>query len=196
MTTRVGSFEPQMRRPRSPGALAAPAAGAAVGLVAGLAAAAGSSAAVAGVAVGMLAVAAGGPDVRERRIPNRVVVAGLAAAVVITVAVAAGGDRAVAGSVLGGAALAGGLLLTLHLLRPAALGFGDVKLAGVLGALVGVVHWSLAAVMLGAASLIGAVGALVVRGWRRSIPFGACLGAAAVASIAAAAGLRDAVGLW
>jgi hypothetical protein len=58
------------------------------------------------------------------------------------------------------------------------------------------VHWSLAAVMLGLASLVGALGAVVFSGWRRSIPFGTCMGAAALVTIAATRPLRDTVGLW
>jgi leader peptidase (prepilin peptidase)/N-methyltransferase len=196
MTTSLGSLHGGPRPRRSPTSPAGLAGGGVAGAVAGLCADAGPSAVAAGVAVGVLAVAAGWPDLRERRIPNRAVLGGLSATVLIALAVELGGDRPVAGSVAGGAVLAGGLMLALHLARPASLGFGDVKLAAVLGALVGIVHWSLAAVTLGVAALIGAAGVLALRGWRRSIPFGTCMGAGGLATIAAAAALRDAVGLW
>ena len=176
--------------------VAALAAGTAAGVLAGLAADAGTSAIAVGAVAGPLAVAAGWPDLRERRIPNRVVLAGLVATVVIALAVAFGGDRPVVGTVVGGAAMAGGMMLVLHLARPSSLGFGDVKLAAVLGALLGVVHWSLAAIMLGVASLIGAAGAAGITAWRRSIPFGTCMGIAALAALAATPLLRDTVGLW
>lgn len=191
MTTRIASTrQPAVRSNR------AVAVGAAVGALAGAVAGAGSSALVVGAAVGALAVAAGWPDLRERRIPNTVVLAGLAAAAVVAMVVAICGDRPVVASVVAGAALAGGLMLVLHLARPSSLGFGDVKLAAVLGAMLGIVHWTLAAVMLGFASLLGAAGAAAVVAWRRSIPFGTCMGVAAMATLAATSVLRDTVDLW
>lgn len=180
--------------PRLPGRLPI-AAGALLGVLAGLLADAGTSGIAVGLTVGALAVAAGIPDGRERRIPNVVVVTGAGAAVAIAVPVALAGDPAVIGRLVAGTALGGGLLLALHLARPEGLGFGDVKLAAALGGVLGVVHWTLIAIALGAAALLGSTGAVVRRGWRRSIPFGACLGVGAVAAVASAAWWRNA-GLW
>lgn len=190
MTPRTRAVDAVRDDPRSGPTLARPlpvAVGAGVGLAAGIAAEAGTSGLAVGLVVGAVAAAAGIPDLCERRIPNVVVLAGLLAVVLVAGAVAVGGDRPVAGGVAGGAALGGGLLLALHLAHPAGLGFGDVKLGAVLGAAVAVIHWSLAAVTLGLASVIGALGALVLKGWRRSIPFGLCLGVAALVSVASAA---------
>jgi leader peptidase (prepilin peptidase)/N-methyltransferase len=170
--------------------------GAVAGTMAGLAADAGTSAVAAGAVLGALATGAGWPDLCERRIPNRVVLAGLVATAALALVVAVGGDRPVLGSVVAGGVVAGGTMLALHLARPASLGFGDVKLATVVGALLGMVHWSLAAVMLAVASVAGAAGALAVREWRRSIPFGTCMGVAALVAFAATPFLRDRVGLW
>jgi leader peptidase (prepilin peptidase) / N-methyltransferase len=170
--------------------------GAAAGTATGFTADAGPSVVAAGAVLGALAVAAGEPDLRERRIPNRVVLAGLLATAALAVVVALGGDRPVVGSVVAGGAVAGGMMLALHLARPASLGFGDVKLATLLGAALGIAHWSLAAVMLAVASVAGAAGALAVRGWRRSIPFGTCMAVAALVVLAATPLLRDRVGLW
>jgi leader peptidase (prepilin peptidase)/N-methyltransferase len=171
-------------------------AGVGAGAAAGVAADAGPSALAAGVVVGAVAAHAGWADLRERRIPNRVVAAGLVATLVLVLAIANGGDRPIVGSVVAGGVVAGGLMLALHVARPTSLGFGDVKLAAVLGALLGIVHWSLAAVMLGLASLAGAAGAAVITTWRRSIPFGTCMGVAALATVAAARLLHTRVGLW
>ena len=66
-------------------------------------------------------------DIRERRLPNWLTMPG--AAVILAVAAAAG--RGVP-ALLGAVALAG-LYLVVHLLAPAAMGAGDVKLAAGLG---------------------------------------------------------------
>jgi leader peptidase (prepilin peptidase)/N-methyltransferase len=195
MTTHLVSRSPSAARSKRT-LIALAGGGAAAGTAAGFAADAGPSAIAAGAVLGALAAAAGEPDLRERRIPNRVVLAGLLTTVALALVVALGGDRPVVGSVVAGAAVAGGLMLALHLARPASLGFGDVKLATVLGAMLGIAHWSLAAVMLAVASVAGAAGALAIRSWRRSIPFGTCMGIAALVALAATALLRDRVGLW
>ena len=81
-------------------------------------------------------------DIREHRLPNALTLPG--AAVIFVVALWGGRGTA---ALIGTAALAGGYLL-LHLLAPAGMGAGDVKLAlglgGLTGAL-GVEVWALAA---------------------------------------------------
>ena len=116
-------------------------------------------------------------DIRDRRLPNWLTIPG---AVVILVAAAAAerGEPAV----IGAAALFI-VYLVVHLLVPAAMGAGDVKLAIGVGALTGafgIDAWALAAV---GAPLLTAVGAIVavVRRSASTVPHGPsmCLAAAA-----------------
>ena len=79
-----------------------------------------------------VALAAAVPDIRERRIPNALVLAGLLA---VTALAVAGGRWPDA---LAGGALAATLLALPRLVAPAAVGSGDIKLAGVVGIGVGV----------------------------------------------------------
>jgi leader peptidase (prepilin peptidase)/N-methyltransferase len=134
-----------------------------ISLAASLAAAVGS------VVVGLagaftLAAWAATVDARERRIPDRLVVsAAIPIGVVVVVAtVDSAGSPSIA-AVLVGAVLLAGPLLAVHLVAPSAMGFGDVKLAIVLGAAVGVAdwRWSVAALCI-AAGLTVVVG--LVRG--------------------------------
>lgn len=143
----------------------------------------GAEEAVAGLAVAWLTLLSG-YDIRQRRLPNWLT---LPAAVVVP-AVAAGAGRGLAA--LAGAAALSGVYLLVHLIAPAGLGAGDVKLAVALGALTGAFGadvWWLAAV---AAPLLTAVWGLVAvkAGGGRTVPHGPSM---CVAS-AVAAGL----GLW
>jgi leader peptidase (prepilin peptidase) / N-methyltransferase len=98
-------------------------------------------------------------DIRQRRLPNVLTLPG-AAAILLGAAAAGRGQPALAGA----AALAGAYLL-VHLLAPAAMGAGDVKLAIGVGALTGcfgVQAWFLAA--LGAPLLTALVGLLAFGG--------------------------------
>jgi leader peptidase (prepilin peptidase)/N-methyltransferase len=103
-------------------------------------------------------------DIRQRRLPNRLTLPG---ALVILVVATAGGRGVPA--VIGAAALAGAYLV-VHLLAPAAMGAGDVKLALGLGALtaaLGAEVWALAAL---GAPLVTVVWAVVARA--RTVPHG------------------------
>ncbi|MGV0625802.1 prepilin peptidase [Mycolicibacter minnesotensis] len=123
-----------------------------------------------------------GYDIRQRRLPNWLT---LPAAVVVPVLAAAAGR--------GPAALAGAVALTavylvVHLIAPAGMGAGDVKLALGLGALTGsfgVDVWLLAAVS--APLLTGVCGLVVVAaGGRRSrLPHGPsmCVASAVAAGL-------------
>lgn len=73
-------------------------------------------------------------DLERRLIPNRLTAAGAVAAVALTLAT--DGPAALL-TALAWAAAAGGFLLLPALLRPEAMGMGDVKLAAVLGLLLG-----------------------------------------------------------
>lgn len=107
-------------------------------------------------------------DVRERRIPDHLVVA---AAAVLAVTGAVSGLSA--GAVAAGAVVMSGPLLALHLISPASMGFGDVKAAFVLGAALGTIDWQLALVALCVAAGVGGVVGLARR--VATIPFGAFL---------------------
>jgi prepilin signal peptidase PulO-like enzyme (type II secretory pathway) len=134
-------------------------------------------------------VAMSAVDLAVMRIPTRFVyvTAGLGLAGAGAVAVVDGpADRLVGAAV--GAVVYGGFLLVLHLVSPRALGFGDVRLATLIGAAVGWCGWRLDHPWLGpvqgvlnAALLAGVVGSLaglvlmVVRGRDRPFPFGPAL---------------------
>jgi leader peptidase (prepilin peptidase) / N-methyltransferase len=119
-------------------------------------------------------------DIRHRRLPNALTLPG---------AVAVLGGAAVYGR--GGPALAGAAALTavyllVHVVAPAGLGAGDVKLAAGLGALAGAFGadaWTLAAV--GAPMLTGlwALGALAA-GKTDPVPHGPSMCVATAASVA------------
>jgi leader peptidase (prepilin peptidase) / N-methyltransferase len=102
-------------------------------------------------------------DIRQRRLPNRLTLPG--AALILAVAFCTGrGVPAVAG-----AAALTGLYLLVHLIAPAGMGAGDVKLAIGLGALAGcfgVAVWFAAAL---AAPLLTAVVGVALRG---AVPHG------------------------
>jgi leader peptidase (prepilin peptidase)/N-methyltransferase len=118
-------------------------------------------------------------DIRERRLPNWLTMPG--AAVILAVATVAG--RGVP-ALLGAVALAG-LYLVVHLLAPAAMGAGDVKLAAGVGALTGAFGfdvWALAAL---AAPLMTAVWACVlVRRSESIVPHGPSMCLASLLSAA------------
>jgi leader peptidase (prepilin peptidase) / N-methyltransferase len=120
-------------------------------------------------------------DVTQRRLPNWLTVPG---AVVILASAAAAGRGAPA---LAGAVSLFGIYLALHLITPAAMGAGDVKLAIGIGALTGAFGidvWSLAAL---GAPLLTAGWALIVRvsSAERTVPHGPsmCLTAAAATAL-------------
>ncbi|MGP3535120.1 prepilin peptidase [Microbacterium sp. RD1] len=103
-------------------------------------------------------------DVRTHRLPDRYVLPGYPiAAVLLTVSALAGGAPGRLWSVAGGALALFGFYLLLRMLRPGAMGGGDVKLAGVVGAYLGFFGWE--SVLLGAAAgfvLGGVFGVLLV----------------------------------
>lgn len=118
-------------------------------------------------------------DEREYRIPDALVVTG----VFITVAHVGwhGGEytMSLVAVTVGGGALAFGLVFFLAMLRPGAMGFGDVKLAGMIGAAVGQLGHSAVLSALVVASIVG--GARAVLSARRvgdkhvPVPMGASM---------------------
>lgn len=114
-------------------------------------------------------VVAGRVDARSRRLPNRL----LAAAVIpagLAVVAAHGWTPAAALSVFLGVVVFAGPVLTLHLINPSGMGFGDVKLAVVLGLLMSGTDWRLGIAALLVASLGSALWCLVRS--QSSIAFG------------------------
>jgi leader peptidase (prepilin peptidase) / N-methyltransferase len=121
-------------------------------------------------------------DIRERRLPNALTLPG--AAVILGVAAAAGRGMP---ALLGGVALFAVYLL-VHLVAPAAMGAGDVKLAIGVGGLTGAFGidvWILAAL---AAPLLTAAWAIVSVARRAgvTVPHGPSMCLAAVAACALA----------
>lgn len=120
-------------------------------------------------------------DIRERRLPNWLTMPG--ALLVLTAAATAGRGL----PALAGAAALFGIYLAVHLLAPATMGAGDVKLAVGVGALTGAFGidvWVLAA--LGAPLVTGAWGIAAVMNRRENaVPhgFSMCLAAAAAISL-------------
>ena len=124
------------------------------------------------------AIALSGVDLRERRLPSALTIPG---AVVIPVGAAVAGRGLPA--LLGGLGLAA-LYLLVHLVAPAAMGAGDVKLALGLGALTaafGIGVWALAA--LGAPVLTTVAGLVRRRGG--AIPHGPAMCLASLVAVAA-----------
>ena len=121
-------------------------------------------------------------DLRERRIPTRVVHTAAVGVSVSVIVARVAQDRSMVGAAAG-ALFVGGAFLVVHLLDPTGLGFGDVRLATVV---CGAVGWSFgvsaAIAATAVAAVVAAVGGMVRRG---GVPFAPILLAAALAVIAA-----------
>jgi leader peptidase (prepilin peptidase) / N-methyltransferase len=135
--------------------------------------------AAAGVALAMI-------DVDVKRLPDTIVLPSYAVVAVLLTIAAIGADDswALARAAMGAAAMFA-FYFAIVFACPAGMGFGDVKLAGVLGALMGYLSWSAVVVATFGAFLLGAIVgvALIVtsRGGRRTaIPFGPFMIAAAL----------------
>ena len=120
-----------------------------------------------------------GYDVRRRRLPNWLTLPGFAGVLVSAVGSGHGAAAAV------GAAALTWVYLLAHLLAPAAMGAGDVKLALGTGALTGcfgVDVWLLAAI---AAPVLTAVVGIVARlGWSaKTVPHGPSMWLASAAAV-------------
>ncbi len=130
-------------------------------------------------------------DLRCGRLPDAVTLTGAVVGVATaSLATIQHGSPAAAAAAAGCAALCVPLLV-VHLAAPDAMGFGDVKLAAVLGVAVGLLDWRWAILALALGSGATLIAAAVTR--RRAVPFGPGLvaGAAAVTLIAAAATVAD-----
>lgn len=118
-------------------------------------------------------------DVRQRRLPNALTLPG-AVVVLVTAALVGRGPAALLGAITLTV-----LYLVVHLISPAAMGAGDVKLALGIGALTGAFGfeaWLMAAV---AAPLLTALwGILALRSGDVTVPHGPSMCVAAVAAVA------------
>jgi leader peptidase (prepilin peptidase)/N-methyltransferase len=136
------------------------------------------------------ALVLGAVDLASHRLPDRVTYPALAVSVAALLV-----DAAVLGSwaafvrALAAAAAAFAVAYAVAAISPAALGFGDVKLLGLLGLLLGWFGWGvlLAGVFLGL--LTGALVSLALlatrrAGWRTALPFGPPLMLGAVLALA------------
>ena len=136
-------------------------------------------------------------DIDTHRLPNSIVLPGyVVVAVLFTLACVLGAEwSALLRAAIGGVALYAFYLL-LRLVRPAGMGGGDVKLAGVLGACMAGLGWGAFAVGAFAAFLIGGVFGLALIAARRAgrktaIPFGPFMLAGAWVGIIAGQAIAD-----
>ena len=128
-------------------------------------------------------------DLERYVVPNRILYPALfLAAPLLLVAAAVGREWSSLGGAALGGALAWGLLFAIHMASPRGMGFGDVRLAGLIGMLLG---WlSIGHVLLGlflgflSAAVVG-VGmvALGLRGRKDKVPFGPFLALGAVLAV-------------
>ena len=124
-------------------------------------------------ALAWLAVVLTATDLRHRRLPNALTLPAYpAAALLILSGALAGPGPGLAVRAAAAAALLVAVHAAVHLAAPGHLGAGDVKLAGLVGAVLGAVSWS--AFLLGPiiAAVITAVLALASRANRRDVPHG------------------------
>jgi leader peptidase (prepilin peptidase)/N-methyltransferase len=117
-------------------------------------------------------------DARAHRLPNVLTLSAYPAVAVLLLVPAIAGQRAddLLRAALGGAVLLG-FYAILHLVNPAGMGLGDVKLAGPMGALLGWLSWSVVLVggFLGFAfGAVAGIALLLARraGRKSALPFG------------------------
>lgn len=128
-------------------------------------------------------------DVERLVLPNRIVYP-LTGAVLALLTLGAIGDRDLDALVraLAGGAVAFGALLVLHVISPSGMGFGDVKLAFVLGLALAWLGWGDLVVGFFLSFVYGAVVSFVLvaaraRGRRDHIPFGPFLAAGTLTAV-------------
>ena len=135
-------------------------------------------------------------DLRHYRIPNVLVYPGvLVSAAFIVLADLAGGHLDALWGLLGFLAYGVGLLV-VALIAPKGMGMGDVKLAGLIGLVLGSVGLDLVAVAAGTGILLGGVGAIValaVGASRKTrVPYGPFMAAGALIAVFFGSAIADA----
>ncbi|HXJ67189.1 MAG TPA: prepilin peptidase [Actinomycetota bacterium] len=126
-------------------------------------------------------------DIRHRVIPNRIVYPSAVVALVAVVVLDLTGQGLDWVDGLIGLVAYGGGLLVIALIAPRGMGMGDVKLAGLIGLVVGSVALSHVAVAAGAAILLGGLAGILLlalgRGRKTKVPFGPYLAAGAAIAV-------------
>ena len=135
-------------------------------------------------------------DARTKKLPNRIVYPTLlVASAYLIVARLGGGSVDLLDATLGFLAYGGGLLV-VALIAPRGMGMGDVKLAALIGLVLGSLGLEYVAVAAGLGIVFGGVGALVAllrgAGRKQAIPFGPFLAAGAVVATFVAPAISDA----
>ena len=139
------------------------------------------------VMAGLVAISA--VDLERFIVPNRILYPTLfVAAPLLVVAAAVDGDWDGVRTAAIGGALGWALLLVIHLVSPAGMGFGDVRLAGLIGMAVGWLSVGHLLVALFLAFLLAAVGgvaliAVGLKGRKDKVPFGPFLAGGAVLAL-------------
>ncbi|MFQ4147778.1 A24 family peptidase [Arthrobacter sp. LAPM80] len=128
-------------------------------------------------------------DIHTHTLPNRYVLPAypIAGALLLAAALAAGMPM-YAAVALGGAVAMGALYWLLWVLYPAGMGFGDVKLAGVLGLFLGFLGWQHVLVGVAAGFVVGGLWGITLIATRRgtaktAIPFGPSMLAGTLATM-------------
>lgn len=126
-------------------------------------------------------------DARTKRLPNRIVYPSvIVAALYLPVARLAGAGVDLLDAAIGLLAY-GGAMLVVALVAPKGMGMGDVKLAGLIGLVLGALGLEYVAVAAGLGILFGGVGAIVAlltgAGRKHAMPFGPFLAAGAIAAV-------------
>jgi leader peptidase (prepilin peptidase)/N-methyltransferase len=136
-------------------------------------------------------------DIDHKRLPDTIVLPSYAvlAALLVAASAASGDWWALARAGIGGAILFG-LYFALAYAYPAGMGFGDVKLSGLLGGALAYLSWTTLVVGAFGGFLLGAVGGIAVmasgRGNRKTaIPFGPYMIAAAILALFVAHPVAD-----
>ena len=134
-------------------------------------------------------------DLRTKRLPNAIVYPSLAiAASLILAGDLAGGDLSVASGAIGFLAYGLGLLI-VAVIAPKGMGMGDVKLAALIGLVLGSLGLEYVAVAAGVGILLGGVGAIVALALgasrKTALPFGPFLAGGAVVATFAARPIAD-----
>jgi len=128
-------------------------------------------------------------DARHRILPNRIVYPSITAfALLLAAGALAGEGFDLRGALVGFLGYGGGLLL-VALVSPRGMGMGDVKLAALIGLVVGSLGAGRVLVAAGVGILLGGLAAIAAllsgRGRKQAIPFGPFLAAGAAAAVLA-----------